>query len=40
MPNFYCEYCGDKFLNVISLTAINCRRHPNGANKGNHAPAL
>lgn len=36
MANFYCEYCGRKFSNVRSLTAANCFRHPNGANKGKH----
>ena len=40
MANFYCEYCGQKFSNVRSLTAANCHRHPDGANKGKHAPAL
>jgi len=36
MANFYCEYCGQKFSNVRSLTAANCHRHPNGSNKGKH----
>ncbi|MBA7514281.1 hypothetical protein ES705_06306 [subsurface metagenome] len=40
MANFYCEYCGQKFSNVLSLTGGACMRHPNGANKGKHAPAL
>ena len=36
MANFYCEYCGQKYASVSSLTAGSCSRHPNGANKGKH----
>ncbi len=36
MSNFYCEYCGQKFTSVQSLTAANCPRHPNGFIKGRH----
>ncbi len=36
MANFYCEYCGQKFSSVTSLTAGSCYRHPNGPNKGKH----
>jgi len=36
MANFYCEYCGQKFSSVSSLTASSCFRHPNGAAKGKH----
>jgi hypothetical protein len=36
MTNFYCEYCGQKFPSVASLTQNLCQRHPNGANKGKH----
>ena len=36
MANYYCEYCGQKFANVASLTSANCIRHPNGPNKGKH----
>lgn len=36
MANFYCEYCGQKFSSVSSLTATNCSRHPNGPLKGRH----
>lgn len=36
MANFYCEYCGQKFSSVSSLTAASCPRHPNGSNKGKH----
>lgn len=36
MANFYCEYCGQKFSSVTSLTANSCHRHPNGPNKGKH----
>ena len=37
---FYCDYCGRKFLSVRGLTAEHCYRHPSGANKGFHTPAL
>jgi hypothetical protein len=40
MANFYCEYCGQKYSSVASLTNNNCPRHPNGPNKGKHSPAL
>lgn len=40
MANYYCEYCGAKFSSVSTLTACSCSRHPNGTNKGKHAPAL
>ena len=30
MANFYCEYCGQKYSSVSSLTASSCSRHPNG----------
>ena len=36
MANFYCEYCGQKFSSVTSLTALSCPRHPNGVCKGKH----
>ena len=36
MANFFCEYCGQKFSSVQSLTANNCSRHPNGFGKGKH----
>ena len=36
MANFYCEYCGQKFSTVSSLTSNNCTRHPDGVNKGKH----
>lgn len=49
--NYYCEYCGQKFASVSSLTSGRCQRHPsltsgrcqkhpNGYFKGRHAPAL
>ena len=40
MANYYCEYCGQKYSSVQTLTALPCSRHPNGAGKGKHAPAL
>ena len=36
MANFYCEYCGQKFPSVSSLTASSCARHPAGFCKGKH----
>ena len=36
MANYYCEYCGEKFSSIASLTRWNCFRHPSGANKGTH----
>lgn len=38
--NFYCEYCGTKASSISSLTGNWCSRHPSGANKGKHSPAL
>lgn len=40
MANYYCEYCGQKYSDVRNLTANSCSRHPDGPNKGKHAPAL
>jgi hypothetical protein len=40
MANYYCEYCGTKRSSVIALTGQFCHRHPDGPNKGKHAPAL
>jgi len=36
MANFYCEYCGQQFSSVSSLTNGSCHRHPNGPHKGQH----
>ncbi len=36
MANYYCEYCGQKFSSVQSLTGMSCSRHPNGFCKGKH----
>jgi DNA-directed RNA polymerase subunit RPC12/RpoP len=36
MANFYCEYCGQKFSSVSSLTASTCSKHPLGSFKGKH----
>ena len=36
MANFYCEYCGQKYSDVRTLTANSCPRHPLGAGKGKH----
>ncbi len=35
-PHYYCEYCGQKFSSVSSLTSGRCQRHPDGAFKGRH----
>lgn len=34
----YCKYCGQKYPSVLVLTSGSCSRHPNGPNKGKHAP--
>lgn len=36
MANFYCEYCGQKFSSVSSLSSSSCQRHPLGSGKGRH----
>jgi ribosomal protein L37AE/L43A len=36
MANYYCEYCGQKYPSVSTLTINNCSRHPSGSNKGKH----
>ena len=36
MNYFYCEYCGDKFSSIESLTSKSCAKHPNGFHKGKH----
>lgn len=36
MANFYCEYCGNKYPSVSSLTNGSCMRHPAGGGKGKH----
>lgn len=36
MPKFYCEYCGQEFNNVRSLTASSCPRHPDDPGRGKH----
>ena len=36
MPNFYCEYCGQKYSDLRNLTSSICTRHPNGAGRGKH----
>ena len=36
MSNYYCEYCGQKYSSVQTLTSIPCYRHPSGTNKGKH----
>ena len=34
--NYYCEYCGQQYSDVSSLTANSCSRHPDGPNKWKH----
>lgn len=36
MANYYCEYCGQKFSSVRSLTMNTCSRHPDGVGRGKH----
>lgn len=38
--NYYCEYCGKKFPSIMVMVGGQCVNHPNGMNKGRHAPAL
>jgi hypothetical protein len=38
--SYYCKYSGAKAPSIASLTNSSCSRHPNGANKGKHEPAL
>ena len=33
---FFCEYCGECFSSVSSLTSGLCPRHPGGSNQGKH----
>lgn len=37
---YFCKYCGQKYSDLRSLTSSNCTRHPNGAGRGKHSPAL
>lgn len=36
----FCKCCGRQAASVRSLTANKCSRHPGGAFKSPHAPAL
>lgn len=38
--HYYCKYCGLKSTSIASLTSSKCQRHPSGAAKGRHEPAL
>lgn len=38
MARFYCEYCGQQFTSVQSMTGMSCHRHPLGPYKGKHKP--
>ena len=38
MEVFYCKYCGQQYNSVRTMTGMRCLRHPDGPNKGNHAP--
>jgi hypothetical protein len=40
VKNYYCKYCGLKSSSIASLTSSKCQRHPDGAQKGRHEPAL
>ncbi len=33
---FYCEYCGNEYSSVRTLTSCKCPKHPDGSNKGYH----
>jgi hypothetical protein len=36
MAKFYCEYCGQSYSSVASLSAQPCQKYPYGFNKGKH----
>lgn len=36
MANYYCEYCGHRFVDVRQLVSATCSRHPDGPNRGRH----
>ena len=40
VQHYYCKYCGLKSTSIASLTSSKCQRHPSGAAKGRHEPAL
>jgi hypothetical protein len=37
---YECQHCGASAPSLSSLTAATCQRHPLGAYKGKHEPAL
>jgi hypothetical protein len=39
-PKYDCKYCGATAPSIFSLTGNICLRHPLGANKGHHEPAM
>ena len=36
MANYYCEYCGHRFVDARQLVSATCPRHPDGSNRGRH----
>lgn len=36
MANYYCEYCGHRFVDARQLVSATCPRHPDGNNRGRH----
>ena len=36
MENYYCEYCGHRFVDARQLVSATCPRHPDGSNRGRH----
>ena len=34
--NYYCERCGQRYSNIMTLTAGNCPKYPKGAYNGKH----
>ena len=40
MMNYYCKYCGASNPSLANLVNNPCSRHPLGASKGRHEPAL
>ena len=36
MADYYCEYCGHRFVDARQLVSATCSRHPDGSNRGRH----
>ena len=38
--SYECKHCGTSNSSLVSITSNPCQRHPLGANKDKHEPAL